>query len=198
MELISHRDDLRWRDRIRGHRLLIETWEGGKEVFIEDAQLFRDGPRRVFVIRSSMQANTAVLVGQEGSDLFKIDLEHLAASHMAELPRIDIEPDAGYHLLQTSERSGLILLHWELGILALDTSFQIRWRQDLDWNHEIIHIDDDEIWFDYFYDSEDGSQRIGTEPYGFAVATGRQLFDRRPPQGTMARKPLGWGGLAPP
>jgi hypothetical protein len=75
----------------------------------------------------------------------------------------------------------MILLNWELGILALDPSFELRWRQDLVWNHQIVHLDDAEIWFDYFYDS--GSQRIGVEPYGFSVASGRQLFDRRPPDG---------------
>jgi hypothetical protein len=102
---------------------------------------------------------------------------------MAELPRVDLEPDAGYHLLQSSVRSGLFLLHWELDVLALDASFELRWRQDLEWNHEIIHLDDDEIWFDFFYDSLDGSQRIGVEPYGCSVVTGRHLFDRRPPDG---------------
>jgi hypothetical protein len=163
--------------------LLIERWEGGQEVFVGDSELFRDGPKRVLVIRPSMQPNVALVVGQEGSELLRLDLERPAASRMAELTRIDIEPDAGYHLLQTSERSGLILLHWELGILALDASFELRWRQDLDWNHRIVYVDDEEIWFDLFYEARDLPQRIGDEPYGFSVVTGRQLFDHRPPDG---------------
>lgn len=184
--------------RIRDRRLIIERWEGGDEAFVENEALFGGGPRRALVIRSSRQPNIALLVGQEGLELLRLDFELSAVSRLAELPRIDLESDAGYHVLQTSVRGGLMLLHWELGVLALDGLFELRWRQDLDWNHEIIHVDDDEMWFDYFYDSADGSQRSGIEPYGFAVATGRQLFDRRPPEGPMARKPPGWGGLAQP
>jgi hypothetical protein len=93
--------------------------------------------------------------------------------------------------------SPVTLLHWELGVLALDRDLELLWRQDLRWNHEIIHLDVSEIWFDYLYDSENGLERIGVEPYGFSVLTGRQLFDRRPPDELMAQKPY-WGGRAQP
>jgi hypothetical protein len=167
--------------RIRDRKIVVARSEGGEEVFVGHEELFGQGPERALVIRWSRQPNAAMLVGQEGSELLKVDLERPTVSRVAELPRIDLEPDAGYHRLKAHIRGGMILLNWELGILALDPSFELRWRQDLVWNHQIVHLDDAEIWFDYFYDS--GSQRIGVEPYGFSVASGRQLFDRRPPDG---------------
>jgi hypothetical protein len=170
--------------RIRDRKIIVARWEGGEEVFVGHEELFGQwGPERALVIRSARQPNAAMLVGQEGSELLKLDLERPAVSRVAELPRVNLEPDAGYHRLKAHLRGEMILLNWELGILALDPSFELRWRQDLVWNHRIVHLDDGEIWFDYFYDSEDGSQQIGVEPYGFSVATGQQLFDRRPPDG---------------
>ena len=168
----------------RDRKVVLARWEGGEDVLVGHEELFgQGGPERALVIRSSRQPNVAMLVGQEGSELLKLDLERPTVSRVAELPRIEGEPDAGYHRLKAHVRGEMILLNWELGILALDPSFELRWRQDLVWNHEIVHLDDGEIWFDYFYDSRDGSQRIGVEPYGFSVASGRQLFDRRPPDG---------------
>jgi hypothetical protein len=120
------------------------------------------------------------MTSAKASELLRLDLERPGVSRVAELPRVDLEPDASYHRLKVHVRGEMILLNWELGILALDASFELRWRQDLVWNHRIVHLDDGEIWFDYFYDSEDGSERIDVEPYGFSVATGRQLFGRMP------------------
>jgi hypothetical protein len=73
------------------------------------------------------------------------------------------------------------LLHWELGVLGLGRSFELRWRQDLEWNHRVIHLDDNEIWFDLMYESNESSQRIGDQPWGFSTLDGRELFDRSPP-----------------
>jgi hypothetical protein len=72
----------------------------------------------------------------------------------------------------------------ELGVLALDPSLDILWRHDLEWNHELIHVDDDEVWFDLLYEVEGLPQRIGERPWGFSLVDGRELFDESPPVST--------------
>lgn len=83
--------------------------------------------------------------------------------------------------LEVVALSALTLLHWELGILALDPSFEVRWRHDLEWNHRLIHLGDEEIWFDLMYESEDVPLRIGDQPWGYSTLTGQELLDRNPP-----------------
>jgi hypothetical protein len=177
----SEYEDVRVSDR----SLFLRDWLGRDTLLWRSAELFGEGPERALVVRLSIRPNVALLVGEEGSELLRLDLDRPVVSRVAELPRVDLEPESGYHRLRLSVRGGLILLNWELGILALDPTLELCWRQDLDWNHQVVYIDDEEIWFDYFYDPEDGAQRMGVEPYGFAVATGAQLFDRKPP-GTTA------------
>jgi hypothetical protein len=98
---------------------------------------------------------------------------------MAELPRFP--DDGGMSRLEVLPRTEVTLLHWELGVLALDPSLELRWRHDLEWNHQLIYLDDSEIWFDLKYEPAEIPQKIGDEPWGFSVLDGRQLFDRTPP-----------------
>jgi len=73
-----------------------------------------------------------------------------------------------------------MLLHWELGVLALEPSLELRWRHDLEWNHRLIHVDDKEIWFDLMYEAEELPQKVGDEPWGFSVSRGSTLVRSKP------------------
>jgi hypothetical protein len=127
-----------------------------------------------------------VLLGEEGSELYRLDVP-TPPSRIAEVPR-DPNTFGGMCYISVLPGDELTLLHWELGVLGLDHTLRLRWRQDLQWNHEIIHIDDREVWFDYHYDSE--TERSGVKPWGLSIPTGRELFDRSPPIHRVRPKPL--------
>jgi hypothetical protein len=164
--------------RVKGRALVVERWDGREDVLIGEPELFGTGLASLLALRYPGPPDVAVVMGEFGSELMWLDLDVPAASRIAELPRF---PDSGMCRLQVLSRSEVVLIHWELGVLAIDDQLELRWRQDLEWNHEITHLDDDEIWFDFMYDSANLTQRIGVEPCGFSVRTGRQLFDRTPP-----------------
>jgi len=166
--------------RIAHRALVLRDWVGDEEILAEQKELLGDGPARAVVVRDPSRPTMAVLVGEEGSELLKLDLERPGWTRMAELPRANNDV-GGMRRLEILPRTETTLLHWELGILALDPSLELRWRHDLEWNHEIIYLDDNEIWFDLMYESAELPQRIGDEPWGFSVLDGRQLFDRSPP-----------------
>ena len=121
----------------------------------------------------------AVVMGEQGSELLRLDSERPGWTRMAEVPRFPT--DGGMRRLEILPRTGVMLLHWELGVLALEPSLELRWRRDLEWNHRLIHVDDKEIWFDLMYEAEELPQKVGDEPWGFSVSEGRHLFDRSPP-----------------
>jgi hypothetical protein len=168
--------------RIANRALVLRDWVGDEQVLADHKELLGDGPPRVLVVRDPSRPTVAVLVGERGSELLKLDLKRPGWTRMAELPRFP--NDGGMCRLEILPRTGVTLLHWELGVLALDPSLELRWRHDLEWNHRLIHLDDREIWFDLKYEPDELPQRIGEEPWGFSVLDGRQLFDRRPPAST--------------
>jgi hypothetical protein len=168
-------EEVRFADRA----LVLRDWMGDEHILADQIELLGDGPARALVLRDSSRPTIGVVVGEEGSELLKLDLERPGWTRMAELPRFP--NDGGMRRLDVLPRTGVTLLHWELGVLALDPSLELRWRHDLEWNHRLIHLDDEEIWFDLKYEPADLPQRIGDEPWGFSVLDGRQLFDRRPP-----------------
>jgi len=166
--------------RIADRALVLRDWAGEDEILAGQDELFGDGPPRALVVRAPSRPTIAVLVGEEGSELLKLDLEGPGWTRMAELPRANNDV-GGMRRLEIMPRTGVTLLHWELGVLALEPSLELRWRHDLEWNHRLIHLDDEEIWFDLKYEAVGIPQKIGDEPWGFSVLDGRQLFDRRPP-----------------
>jgi hypothetical protein len=166
--------------RIANRALVLRDWVGDEEILAEQEELLGDGPPRALVVRDPSRPTIAVLVGEEGSELLRLDLERPGWTRMEELPRANNDV-GGMRRLEIVPRTGVTLLHWELGVLALDHSLELRWRHDLEWNHRLIHLDDEEIWFDLKYEAVGIPQRIGDEPWGFSVLDGRQLFDRSPP-----------------
>jgi hypothetical protein len=187
--------------RVREGALVIERWSGGNDPLVVGPELFGNGRYfRLLVLRVSSRPSEVLAVGEEGTELLRLDLgpdlERPLVTRVAEIPR-DPNSVGGMCFLTVLSPGPVTLIHWERGVLALDRDLELIWRQDLRWNHEIIHLDEAEIWFDYLYDSENGLERIGVEPYGFFVVTGGQLFDRRPPEGPMAQKPF-WGGRPQP
>jgi len=162
--------------RVRGPALVVEGWAGGDEPLVVGPELFGNGPSRLLVLRAASRPSEVLAVGEEGTELLRLDLgsdlERPLVTRVAEMPR-DPNDVGGMCFLTVLSPSPVTLLHWELGVLALDRDLELLWRQDLRWNHEIIHLDVSEIWFDYLYDSENGLERIGVEPYGFSVLTGR-------------------------
>lgn len=184
--------------RVRGPALVIQRWSGGDDPLVVGPELFGSGRSRLLVLRAASRPNEVLAVGEEGTELLRLDLgtdlERPLITRIAEMPR-DLNDVGGMCFLTVLSSGPVTLIHWELGVLALDRDLELLWRQDLQWNHEVIHLDDAEIWFDFLYDSEDGLERIGVEPYGFSVVTGGQLFDRRPPDDAVAQKPY-WGGRA--
>jgi hypothetical protein len=166
--------------RIADRALVLRDWMGDAYILADQIELLGDGPPRALVVRDPSRPTIAVLVGEEGSELLKLDLERPGWTRMAELPRANNDV-GGMRRLEILPRTGVTLLHWELGVLALDPSLELRWRHDLEWNHRLIHLDYAEIWFDLKYEAVGMPQRIGDEPWGFSVLDGRQLFDRSPP-----------------
>lgn len=165
--------------RIADRALVLRNWTGVDQILADQRELFGAGPPRALVVRDPSRPTIAVLVGERGSELLNLDLQRPGWTRMAEVPRF--QNDGGMCYLQVLPRSAVTLLHWELGVLALDSSLQLRWRHDLEWNHSIIYLDDREIWFDLKYESDELAQKIGDEPWGFSVLDGRQLLNRRPP-----------------
>jgi len=169
--------------RIRDRALVLLDWFEAESVFVEREEVFGDGPARALVLRSERQQGTLVLIGEQGSELFRLNLDPPAWSRVAEMPRISNDTGGMRHI-EALPLGEMILLHWELGALALDGMLELVWRHDLDWNHRLIHTDDQELWFDMLYESRELPQRIGERPYGFSMIDGRQLFDRNPPTGS--------------
>lgn len=165
--------------RIADRALVLRDWAGDEHILADQIELLGDGPARALVLRDSSRPTIAVVVGERGSELLKLDFERPGWARVAELPRFP--DDGGMSRLEILPRTEVTLLHWELGVLALDPSLELRWRHDLEWNHQLIYLDDSEIWFDLKYEPAELPQRIGDEPWGFSVLDGRQLFDRRPP-----------------
>jgi hypothetical protein len=168
--------------QIANRALVLRDWAGDELMLADHKELLGDGPARMLVVRDPSRPTVALLVGERGSELLKLDLERPGLTRMAELPRFP--NDGGMCRLEILPRTGVTLLHWELGVLALDPSLELRWRHDLEWNHRLIYLDDSEIWFDLKYGPAELPQKIGDEPWGFSVLDGRQLFDRRPPAST--------------
>ena len=98
-------------------------------------------------------------MGEEGSELLTLDFERPSWTRMAEMPRFPT--DGGMRRLEILRRTGVALLHWEFGVLALEPSLELRWRHDLEWNHRLIYLDDTEVWFDLMYEAEDCPRRSG-------------------------------------
>jgi hypothetical protein len=164
--------------RIADRALVLRDWAGHEHVLVDQTELLGSGLARVLVLRDSTQPLIAVVLGEGGSELLKLDFERPGWARLAELPR---DYDGGMRRVEILQRTEVTLLHWELGVLAVDSSLELRWRHDLEWNHQLIYLDDSEIWFDLKYDAAELPHRVGEEPWGFSVLDGRQLFDRRPP-----------------
>ena len=165
--------------RILDRALVLRDWAGEDAILAGHEELFGDGPLRALVLRALSQPSIAVVMGEDGSELLRLDFERPGWTRMAEVPRF--WTDGGMRRLEILQRTGVALLHWELGLLALEPSLELRWRHDLEWNHRLIYLDDSEIWFDLMYEADEVPQQIGDEPWGFSALDGRQLFDRRPP-----------------
>lgn len=165
--------------RIADRALVLRDWAGDDEILAGQEELFGTGPPRALVLRAPSRPTIAVVMGEAGSELLKLDFERPSWTRMAEMPRFPT--DVGMRRLEILRRTGVALLHWEFGVLALEPSLELRWRHDLEWNHRLIYLDDTEVWFDLMYEADELPQKIGEEPWGFSVLNGRQLFDRRPP-----------------
>lgn len=86
--------------------------------------------------------------------LVKIDLDHVSWALEAEVPRVE-NRTGGLCYLRPVIAGDLVIVFWELGVLALDRGLELRWRHDLEWNHEVIHLDENQVWFDLMYESDD-------------------------------------------
>jgi hypothetical protein len=128
-----------------------------------------------------------LLLGEEGAVLLRLDIP--IPERIAELPRAS-KKTGGMCFISILVQGEMTLLHWELGVLGLDQTLALGWRQDLEWNHRIVHLDASEIWFDLMYEAANSPQRIGDAPWGFSVRTGRQLFDQTPPSPRVPPNPL--------
>jgi hypothetical protein len=172
--------------RLKDRRLFLVDAFGNEEAYNGDAELFGTWePCRALVVRSGSRPDKMVLLGEEGSVLLRLDIP--VPTRIAEVPRFPDET-GGMCYISVFPTGEVTLLHWELGVIVLDGTFELLWRQDLEWNHEIVHLDDREIWFDFHYDSE--TEKVGTRPWGFSMSTGHELFDRRPPSSRLRPKPL--------
>ena len=165
--------------RIADRALVLRDWAGDDEILAGQEELFGTGPPRTLVVRDPSRPTIAVVMGEAGSDPLSLDFERPSWTRKAEMPRFPT--DGGMRRLEILRRTGVALLHWEFGVLALEPSLELRWRHDLEWNHRLIYLDDTEVWFDLMYEAEELPQKIGEEPWGFSILNGRQLFDRPPP-----------------
>jgi hypothetical protein len=156
--------------------LLLRGWHGDEVVLLSDQDLFANGPRRACVLTGEEAPAKAVVIGEEGRLLAELDFEVPAWRRVAEVPRFP-NTVGGMCFLNPVSRGAMTLVFWELGVLALDSRLDLRWRQDLEWNHRMIHLDDDQVWFDLMYESEDIPQKIGESPWGYSLSDGREIFD---------------------
>jgi hypothetical protein len=99
--------------------LVLRDWVGDEEILAGQEELFGTGPPRDLVVRDPGRLTIAELVGEEGSELLRLDLERPGWTRMAELPRANNDV-GGMRRLEILPRTGVTLLHWELGALALD------------------------------------------------------------------------------
>lgn len=160
--------------------LVVRDWFGNDTVVVDGEELFGVGPDRALAVRRPDRPFVVLVAGEEGSALYELDLETAEWRQAAELPRFP-NVAGGMCRLEVLSRGAVTLLHWELGILGLGMSLELLWRHDLAWNHSIVALTDDEIWFDLMYETGEVPQRIGEAPWGFALVDGRELSDQSPP-----------------
>lgn len=165
---------------IRDRTVVLHDWLGEDEILVKREEFFGVGPARALVLRNPARPARILVVGEEGSVLLELDLEVPEGRRVADLPRFPNDV-GGMCRLEVFPDPQITLLHWELGILALGPSLQMLWRQDLEWNHSLISLSDDEVWFDLMYESNEIPQRIGEAPWGYSIVDGRELFDGSPP-----------------
>jgi hypothetical protein len=160
--------------------LVVRDWYDHDYHLVDGAKLFDRGPCRALVLYHDADPCKLAILGEGGGDLIAIDLNTSSTSLLVEIPRF---PDTvgGMCYIETISKGALTLLTWELGLLALGTSIDVLWRHDLEWNHQMIHIDEKAIWFDLMYESSDIPQRIGEHPWGYSLQTGRELLGDLPP-----------------
>jgi hypothetical protein len=160
--------------------LLLRDWSGEERVLFSDRDLFMTPRHAAIAIRSEAAPTCVALLGEQGQLLVKVDLERASWVLEAEVPRVE-DVTGGLTYLRPVVADELVIIFWELGVLALDAALQLRWRHDLEWNHVAIHLDEEQVWFDLMYESAEVPQRIGERPWGYALADGRELFDASPP-----------------
>ena len=165
--------------RLVGGELVALLWSGDERVVIADEALVGAGAQRVLVLQRAAGDVRVLALGDEGSLLFEVGLGSFAVRSVAEMPRFANDA-GGMCRLEWFEVDGLVVMTWELGVLVLDSSLRLRWRQDLEWNHCVVSVGSDEIWFDVMYESEESLQRVGEAPFGFGLSDGRELRGRRP------------------
>lgn len=59
--------------RVKGRSLVLVDLIGNEEIYVRDVELFGAGPPRALVIRRLSHPDTAVLLGEEGSELLRLD-----------------------------------------------------------------------------------------------------------------------------
>jgi hypothetical protein len=59
--------------RIANRALVLRDWGGDEEILAEHEELLGDGPPLALVVRDPSRPTIAVLVGEEGSELLKLD-----------------------------------------------------------------------------------------------------------------------------
>lgn len=166
--------------RISHAGLVLQEWEGNDVVLVAAEYLFGDGPSRACLVILPTSPDRGVLLGEEGHELLRLDFATPVAEHLAEVPRFPNDV-GGMCRLEVLASAGVVLVHWELGIIALDRSLDLCWRHDLDWNHRMVYLDDEQVWFDLMYEERDPSQPVGGRPWGYALGDGRELLDEPPP-----------------
>lgn len=159
--------------------LQLRSWAGEERVILRDDQMFAEGPHRACSFAQMSDEVAILLLGEEGTMLVEIDLHSGSGRRVAEVPRANNDV-GGMCFLRATELGDGVLVRWELGVLVLDSDLSLRWRQDLEWNHQVIQLDDRSIWFDLKYEAIDDPQRIGDQPYGFSLADGHELLDEKP------------------
>ena len=165
---------------IRNRALALRDLLEGVDALAGHEEIFGDGPASAITLRVPDQPDRILLVGEEGAELLALDIDSARWTRVAELARFPNDV-GGMRRLEALELRGVVLLHWEVGVLCLGPSLELRWHHDLDWNHTIVSLDDSEVWFDLLYESDEVQQRIGEQPWGYSVPNGRELFDRTPP-----------------
>lgn len=160
--------------------LLLRDWSGEDRALFSDPDLFVTARHSALVVRSTAAPAREVLLGEEGQLLVTIDYEEASWVLTAEVPRVQ-DVTGGLRYVRAVVAGELVIIFWELGVLALDADLQLRWRHDLEWNHVAIHLDEEQLWFDLMYESEEVRQTIGERPWGYALADGRELIDAGPP-----------------